>query len=155
MSKNQLSELPLYMRFIMKTIKGICIITKDVPRLHDFYQNALQVNGDGDETFSTIKTDGVQLSICHETIMEQMAPNSMAGAGHGCYTLEIEVDDVDREYQRLTIAHFLIVKPPTTQPWGLRSVWFRDPDGNLVNFYASVDDKGSGDEHPELQPFLY
>ena len=31
-----------------------------------------------------------------------------------------------------------IVKPPTTQPWGRRSVWFRDPDGNIVNFYADV-----------------
>ncbi|HKW35048.1 MAG TPA: nuclear transport factor 2 family protein [Candidatus Acidoferrum sp.] len=27
------------------------------------------------------------------------------------------------------------VKPPTTQPWGTRSVYFRDPDGNLVNFF--------------------
>jgi catechol 2,3-dioxygenase-like lactoylglutathione lyase family enzyme len=27
------------------------------------------------------------------------------------------------------------VRQPTTQPWGTRSVYFRDPDGNLVNFY--------------------
>jgi len=30
------------------------------------------------------------------------------------------------------------VKPPTTQPWGTRSVYFRDPDGNLVDFFALV-----------------
>jgi catechol 2,3-dioxygenase-like lactoylglutathione lyase family enzyme len=28
------------------------------------------------------------------------------------------------------------VKPPTTQPWGTRSLYFRDPDGNLIDFYA-------------------
>jgi hypothetical protein len=28
------------------------------------------------------------------------------------------------------------VKPPTTQSWGRRSIWFRDPDGNNVNFFA-------------------
>ena len=132
----------------MKRIKGICIITKDVPGLCDFYQDVLQVHGEGDETFSTFVTEGVQLSICDEQIMEQMAPKSMAGAGHGCYTLEVEVDDVDEEYHRLLGIHAPIVKPPTTQPWGLRSVWFRDPDGTLVNFYASVDDKRSGDEYP-------
>ena len=31
-----------------------------------------------------------------------------------------------------------IVKPPTTQSWARRSVWFRDPDGNIINFYANV-----------------
>jgi catechol 2,3-dioxygenase-like lactoylglutathione lyase family enzyme len=28
------------------------------------------------------------------------------------------------------------VKPPTTQPWGTRSFYFRDPDGNLVDFFS-------------------
>jgi catechol 2,3-dioxygenase-like lactoylglutathione lyase family enzyme len=30
------------------------------------------------------------------------------------------------------------VKGPTTQPWGTRSIYFRDPDGNLVDFFAPV-----------------
>lgn len=25
-----------------------------------------------------------------------------------------------------------------TQPWGNRSFYFRDPDGNLINFYSRV-----------------
>jgi catechol 2,3-dioxygenase-like lactoylglutathione lyase family enzyme len=28
------------------------------------------------------------------------------------------------------------VMPPTTQPWGNRSMIFRDPDGNLVNVFS-------------------
>ena len=30
------------------------------------------------------------------------------------------------------------VKEPTTMPWGNRSVLFRDPDGNLVNFFTPL-----------------
>ena len=30
------------------------------------------------------------------------------------------------------------VTEPTTMPWGNRSLLFRDPDGNLVNFFTSV-----------------
>ncbi|MGC9394020.1 MAG: VOC family protein [Anaerolineae bacterium] len=52
--------------------------------------------------------------------------------------LEFEVEDGDEEYVRLLALNVPIVKPPTTQPWGLRSVWFRDPDGNIVNFFAAV-----------------
>jgi uncharacterized glyoxalase superfamily protein PhnB len=102
--------------------------------LSDFYQNALQAKADGDDTFTSFPSMGVQLSICDEQIMEQMAPGSLAGAGRGDYTLEVEVENVDEEYQRLSGLGASIVKLPTTQPWGVRSVWFRDPDGNLVFF---------------------
>jgi catechol 2,3-dioxygenase-like lactoylglutathione lyase family enzyme len=67
-----------------------------------------------------------------------MAPGSTANAGTGSAVLEFEVEDVDVEYQRLRDLNVPIVKPPTTQPWGVRSVWFRDPDGNVINFYARV-----------------
>lgn len=50
--------------------------------------------------------------------------------------LEFSVANVDEEYARL---HGLVkqwVKGPTTQPWGTRSIYFRDPDGNLVDFFT-------------------
>jgi hypothetical protein len=31
-----------------------------------------------------------------------------------------------------------VVQRPTTQPWGNRSLLFRDPDGNLINFFTPV-----------------
>ncbi len=122
----------------MKRFNGICIITRDIRGLRDFYRDVLQVNPEGDDVFTTFATTPAQLSLYPEQGMELMAPHSMEGAGRGGCTLEFEVEDVDQEYRRLTGLNVAIVKPPTTQPWGLRSVWFRDPDGNLVNFYATV-----------------
>jgi len=46
--------------------------------------------------------------------------------------------EVDLEYKLLKEKNVPIVKLPTTQPWGIRSVWFKDPDGNIVNFHADV-----------------
>lgn len=123
----------------MKQFNGICIITRDVQKLRSFYRDVLQVEPEGDDVFTTFSTAAATLSLFNEQGMEQMAPNSMQGAGHGGYTLEFEVEDVDREYQRLTELNIDIVKPPTTQSWGRRSVWFRDTDGNLVNFFAGLD----------------
>ena len=57
-------------------------------------------------------------------------------AGH-CF-LEFEVADVDQEYQRLQALNVAVIKPPTTQPWGLRSVWLLDPDGHKIHFFAQV-----------------
>jgi catechol 2,3-dioxygenase-like lactoylglutathione lyase family enzyme len=122
----------------MRRFNGICIVTRDVRRLRDFYRDVLQVESEGDDVFTAFSTEGAELSLFTEQGMEQMAPGSMKAAGHGGCTLEFEVEDVDREYERLTKMNIPIVKPPTTQPWGLRSVWFLDPDDNIVNFYANV-----------------
>ena len=117
---------------------GICIVSPDVRRLAGFYIQLLGVEGSVNPTFVGLATEGASLSIFSDEEMEIMAPGSMDGAGRGGHTIEFEVDDVDRQYDRLRAMRVPIVKPPTTQPWGRRSVWFRDPDGNIVNFYADV-----------------
>lgn len=121
-----------------RQFRSVCLITQDVPRLHNFYQDVLQVQAEGGANFVAFEPTGVPLTLFHKEGMEQMAPGSMQGAGTGNAVLEFEVEDVDEEYARLLELNIPIVKPPTTQPWGLRSVWFRDPDGNIVNFFAAV-----------------
>jgi catechol 2,3-dioxygenase-like lactoylglutathione lyase family enzyme len=122
----------------MRRFNGVCIVTPDVRRLRDFYHAVLQIDAQGDDAFVAFSTSGAALSIFSVQGMETMAPGSMSGAGTGSYILEFEVDKVDEEYARLTALGVVVVKPPTTQPWGRRSVWFRDPDGNIVNFYTNI-----------------
>ena len=119
-------------------INGICIITNQVARLRSFYVDVLQAEADGDDTFTTLHTNGAALSIFSTQGMEKMAPGSVSGAGVGRYPLEVEVSVVDAEHGRLVSLGAVVIKPPTTQPWGRRSVWVRDPDGNIVNFYSSL-----------------
>jgi catechol 2,3-dioxygenase-like lactoylglutathione lyase family enzyme len=121
-----------------KTFNSVTIITLAVPRLRAFYQAVLQQAGEGDEAFVVFSIQGLKLSLCSTALVEGMAPGAVTDAGSGRCVLEFEVEDVDREYERLKHLAVSFVKPPTTQPWGLRSVWFRDPDGHLINFYASA-----------------
>ena len=44
----------------------------------------------------------------------------------------------DAEFDRLHLFASECVAPPTDWPWGMRSTWLRDPDGNLVSLYAPV-----------------
>ncbi len=118
--------------------RGVCLITRDVRHLREFYEQVLRVKAEGDDNFATFPAIGAELSIFSVEGTEQMAPGSMRAAGTGSYSLEFQVEDVDAEYERLGAMGVPVVKPPTTQPWGLRSVWFRDPDGNLVNCFMRV-----------------
>jgi len=47
-------------------------------------------------------------------------------------------DDVDACAAELTKQGIALVLPPTDQPFGHRTLFFRDPDGNLLEIYAEI-----------------
>ncbi len=122
----------------MKKLKSICLITHDVQGLCDFYANVLELTPEGDHAFAMFSTPEINLSISSTQILEAMTPGLAIESHASTCFLEFEVDDVDLEYERLKALNAEVIKPPTTQPWGLRSVWFCDPQGNRINFYAHV-----------------
>jgi uncharacterized glyoxalase superfamily protein PhnB len=115
---------------------GICLITNNVPALMQFYTKVLGVEGSGNEVHAELKTEGGNMAIFSSNGMEKMAPGVMQGAGHGSFTIGFEVEDLDAEYERLKALGVQFVMLPTEHPWGAKSFWFRDPDGNIVDFYA-------------------
>jgi len=121
---------------------GICLITSDVPALTEFYKKVLGVEAQGDSIHAEVCTHGTALSIFSLKGMEDMAPGSMQGSGHGSVTLVFEVQDVDAEYEHLKALGVEFVLLPKNHPWGYRSLWFRDPDGNIVDFYARLNEQG-------------
>jgi predicted enzyme related to lactoylglutathione lyase len=124
----------------MSTVQftGACLVTSDVLRLLHFYETVLQVSGEGSETHAVLHVPGAQLSFFSSQGMQEMAPGSMQGAGAGSAVLEFQVEDVDRETARLGALGVPLVKPPLSYPWGRRSAWFRDPDGNILNLHMAV-----------------
>lgn len=117
---------------------GLCLITESVPRLVSFYEKVFSTKANGDERHAEFQIGGVNLAIFSKQGMEQMAQGSMAGSGFGSFTIGFEVEDVDAEYERLKTIQVEFVMLPTTHPWGYRSFWFRDPDGNIVDFLSVV-----------------
>jgi catechol 2,3-dioxygenase-like lactoylglutathione lyase family enzyme len=114
-----------------------CLITGQFTQLVDFYRQVLGIppqvtNGD----YAEFRTGAGVLAIFAADAQEAYIPGSAQPASNRSAILEFRVRDVDAEFLRL---HPLIkswVKPPRDQPWGTRSFYFRDPDGNLIDFYA-------------------
>jgi uncharacterized glyoxalase superfamily protein PhnB len=125
----------------MKKLSSVCLITKNVRSLLDFYQRVLEVIPEGDDDYVAFSGPGINFSIFSVDGLDRMVPGLMNNSGAGNCFLEFEVEDVDQEFEHLNELNVEVIKPPTTQPWGLRSVWFRDPDGNKINFFAQVNEK--------------
>jgi catechol 2,3-dioxygenase-like lactoylglutathione lyase family enzyme len=118
-------------------LTNACLITKDVKRLVDFYEPVLLLKAKRSaDDYAELPTGLGVLAIFSAKAQEDYIPGSAEAAKNKSVILEFKVADVDREYRRLQSLVKTWVKPPTTQPWGTRSFYFRDPDGNLVNFYT-------------------
>jgi uncharacterized glyoxalase superfamily protein PhnB len=119
------------------TLINTCLITNNVKRLVDFYEPILAVKAKwSGRDYAEFRTGVGVLAIFSEKAQQRYIPGSTEAAKNKSVVLEFKVADVDQQYRRLQSAVKTWVKPPTTQPWGTRSVYFRDPDGNLVDFYT-------------------
>jgi predicted enzyme related to lactoylglutathione lyase len=118
---------------------SIRIVTDDIARLVGFYERATGQRASwATEDFAELRTASATLAIATTRTVELFAPGSVQPSGNRSVIIEFLVDDVDSVYRNLTgfVEEFVI--EPTTMPWGNRSLLFRDPDGNLVNFFTPV-----------------
>jgi catechol 2,3-dioxygenase-like lactoylglutathione lyase family enzyme len=120
---------------------SVRIITADVKRLVSFYQqittmSVVQYTSD----FAELKTSVATLAIGGTSTLLAFGGDHIAqAASNHSAIIEFQVDDVDADYERLAdVINSSLVQKPTTMPWGNRSLLFRDPDGNLVNFFTPV-----------------
>jgi catechol 2,3-dioxygenase-like lactoylglutathione lyase family enzyme len=119
------------------TLVHTCLISNNVQRLVDFYEPVLNLKAKwSGKGYAEFPTGAGVLAIFSAEAQEKYIPGSSEAANNKSMVLEFMVGDVDREYRRLESVVKIWVKPPTTQPWGTRSIYFRDPDGNLVDFYT-------------------
>jgi catechol 2,3-dioxygenase-like lactoylglutathione lyase family enzyme len=114
-----------------------CLITGNVRQLAEFYELVLGVKAKwSGEDYAEFHTGVGVLALFSFSAQENYIPNATEPGKNQSLILEFRVTNVDQEYARLQPLVKIWVKPPSTQPWGTRSVYFRDPDGNLVDFYS-------------------
>ena len=118
---------------------SIRVITDDVARLAGFYEKATGAQATYyTEDFAELVTPRGTLAIGSTRTVPLFAPGAARPASNHSVIIEFLVDDVDAVHRNLAGVVSEFVQEPTTMPWGNRSLLFRDPDGNLVNFFTPV-----------------
>ncbi len=120
----------------------ITILTDDVPRLVAFYRDVLGFATENPQDDMTeFVSEGVRFAICNRTELvnatrhpsfSELARGQVFELAFPCPTR----DDVDRAYAEITAKGATPVQPPATMPWGQRTAFFADPDGNIHELFA-------------------
>jgi predicted enzyme related to lactoylglutathione lyase len=115
---------------------SIRIVTEDVKRLVAFYEQATGMRANWlIDDFAELNTPSATLAIAST---RAVPAGAVKPAANQSVIIELLVEDVDASYEQLKGFVEEIVQEPTTMPWGNRSLLFRDPDGNLLNFATPV-----------------
>lgn len=115
------------------------MITDDLERALQFYEQVTGVEAVRyTPVFAELIMPSCTLAIGHTQTTQLFGTDSARAADNHSVIIEFRVEDVDREYERLKPLVSDWIQEPTTMPLGNRSILFRDPDGNLVNFFAPV-----------------
>lgn len=115
------------------------IVTDDVDTLVNFYERVTGIDVHRlHPLFAELRTDSGTLAISSTETVPLLGEGVAEAAANRSVVLDFRVDDVDATYAALQPVVDTLVKEPTLMPWGNKSLIFRDPDGNLVNFFTPV-----------------
>jgi len=120
-------------------LTSLRIITGDIKRLVQFFEKVTNLPAQSyTEDFAEIVTATSTLAIGSTRTIALFGEGIAQPAGNKSVIIEFRVGNVDDEFERIKDIVSEVVQKPTTMPWGNRSLLFRDPDGNLINFFTPV-----------------
>jgi catechol 2,3-dioxygenase-like lactoylglutathione lyase family enzyme len=127
------------MESLFPRLTHICLFADDLEKLVSWYATLLDAEPTiTDGIYAEIATTTPILAFFSSAAHNQLAPETAHPGLNANAILEFEVRDVDAEYRSVVRSRQDIVKPPTTQSWGNRSCYLRDPQGNLISLYTRL-----------------
>jgi catechol 2,3-dioxygenase-like lactoylglutathione lyase family enzyme len=122
-------------------LADVRIITADLDKVVGFYEQVTGVSAVWPApVFASLRLPSANIDFGHARTA-QLFKGAAHPADNQTVIIDLLVDDVDKEYERLKTFVSDWVLEPTIMPWGNRSILFRDPDGNLVNLFTPVTDE--------------
>lgn len=115
------------------------IFVTNLPKMVEFYRDILgvEIDWDGNGPFAEFNHDGIRFMMYERKELAGYLGKDVSYPEGINGTFELAIDlprysDVDKEYERVVSQGATPVFPPRDEPWGMRSSFVHDPEGNLI-----------------------
>lgn len=123
---------------LVKQLTYVIILCDDMERMKAFYRDLFAFEIDSESATSlAFRAGSVLLALRQRTrgydgvgVRPELPGVQIA--------FLVQPDEVELCYQQLLAKGVEILDPPTDQPRGHRTVYFSDPEGNMLEIYAEI-----------------
>lgn len=129
------------------TFNTIGLFTTDNKKMVDFYRDIMgfTTDWDGEDANVMMHHGDMTLMLFPREMFEIMTSQKYSYPDGLNGTLEMAFHvptfkDVDAEYDRAVAMGAKSVFPPQTMPWGQRTCYIADPEGNLIEIHSFTQD---------------
>lgn len=126
-------------------VMATVVFVRDLARCTTFYRDTFKLPYAGsDAASSTFNLQGqvlILLSVSGAADLLGSNPAEFKIDGAPRVVLAAGVENVDAAYEALSAEGVTFLRPPTDQPWGLRTAHFADPEGNIWEINQSLEAK--------------
>ena len=126
-------------------LEGFGIMVNDMAVMVRFYRDVLGFEIKEDENTSNVylEKDGTLFLLYRKSDFEKMTDRkfSYVSGVNGHYEIALSVAnyaEVDKAYREITAGGGKPIMVPTTEPWGQRTCYIADPEGNLIEIGSFV-----------------
>lgn len=123
----------------IRAVDYTVIIVRDMPAMQAFYEDVLGLELDRalSDNWLEYRVGQTILALSAQGFTAQDAPVP-AGTAAVQLAFRVPVPAVDACAAELKEKGIAILSPPTDRDFGHRTLFFRDPDGNLIEIYAEI-----------------
>lgn len=118
----------------IRDVGAIILFVEDLQKSRGFYHDVLGLGVEFEDGESVgFKMEGlafIVLQVDRARVQLQGEPTATPGAGATAF-LATFTDDVDGLHANLVERGVHFFQSPADQPWGMRTAYFKDPDGHV------------------------
>jgi catechol 2,3-dioxygenase-like lactoylglutathione lyase family enzyme len=119
-------------------VTAIVLLVHNFEKSLTFYRDTIGLEVvQQEEKFAAFRMHDQDFAILHVSEAAEMFNAEIAGTplkGVVPVLLCTKVPDVDAAYETLKAKGVAFTKAPVSQPWGIRAMYFTDPEGNIWEF---------------------
>jgi len=127
-------------------IDAVGYLTSDIARMKDFFMKVLgfEVIFEMEGNYVEFAQEGTRFALSSHEVMQKATDDKSYREPKSGQVLELmfrcdDATDVDKSFADIVEKGAVPVKEPADMPWGQRTAFFADPDGNIHELFCDLE----------------